>query len=101
MAYLDVEVFLECLELWVQLLLRICHITFLPLDSFLESLENICLHVILVEFGFSFLILVKLGAHVFGHLLLFSLHSIDYIIIASFLFHVDLLDFRHSLTESS
>jgi len=54
-----------------------------------------------MEFGFRVLVLVELGPHILCDLLLLRFHGVDDFIVASLLFHVNLLDLGHPLTESS
>lgn len=57
---LDLKVFVERLHVWHQALIWIRNVLRLALDSLLECLEDIGLHIVRVELGFGLLILLEL-----------------------------------------
>jgi len=100
-TYLNIEVLLEGLEFGVQLLIWIGHVALFSLDSPLESFENVCLHVVRMEFGFRFLVFIEHGSHILSNALLLLVHGVHDVVVSPLLLHVDSFHLGHPLTKST
>lgn len=98
---LDVEVLLEGLHLRKESGFWLADVLGLSLDSPLEGLEDIRLHVILMELRFGLLILLETLSHILDDGVLLALHLVDGRIVLFFLDHVHFLIFGHLLSEVS
>ena len=98
---LNLKVFVERLNVGHQALLRIRNVLCLALNSLLERLKDVCLHVVRVELRLVLLVVLELGAHVLGDLLLLKLHLVDDGVIILLLDRVLLLNLSHPGAERS
>ena len=98
---LDLEVFVEGLHVGHEPLVRVGDVLRLALDPFLESFKDVSLHVVRVELGLGLLVFLELRAHVFGDLLLFSLHLLNDSIVVLLLALVLVFNLGHLLTDGS
>lgn len=98
---LDLEVFVEGLHVGHEPLVRVGDVLRFALDSFLESFKDVRLHVVRMELGLGLLVLLELRAHVFGDLLLFSLHLLNDSIVVLLFALVLIFNLGHLLTDGS
>ena len=98
---LNLKVFVERLNVGHQALLWIRNVLCLALNSLLERLKDVCLHVVRVELRLVLLVVLELRAHVLGDLLLLKLHLVDNGVIILLFDRVLLLNLGHPGTERS
>lgn len=98
---LDLEVLVEGLDIRHQALVRIRNVLRLALDALLERLKDVRLHVVRVELRLALLVLLELGAHILGDLLLLLLHLLYNGVVVLLLAHVFLLHICHALAQRS
>ena len=92
---------MEGLHVWHQAHIRVGDVLSFPLDSLLECLEDVSLHVVRVELRLALLVLLELRAHILGDLFLLDLHLVDNGIVVLLLGLVLLLNVGHLLAESA
>ena len=98
---LNLEVLVEGLHVGHQALVLFRNVLCFPLDSLLECLKDVRLHVVRVELRLALFVLLELRAHFFGDLLLFDLHLVDDGVVGLLFSSIFVLDVSHLLAQRS